>query len=89
MFFLECCCRFFDVSKDMLPEIRSSAETYGNIVDGPLKGLPISGVIVISGFFSMKDFNLFFFNLDMRQLGIIVHMISISALVKMKKKLNT
>ncbi|XP_053408205.1 glycerol kinase-like isoform X1 [Mercenaria mercenaria] len=38
-------CQFFEISKDMLPEIRSSAETYGNLVDGPLKGLPISGIL--------------------------------------------
>lgn len=28
----------------MLPEIRSSSEVYGHLVDGPLTGLPISGV---------------------------------------------
>jgi len=37
--------RFFDVEKVLLPEIRSSAEVYGTLVDGPLKGLPISGVL--------------------------------------------
>lgn len=38
-------CQFFEISKDMLPEIRSSAETYGKLVDGPLQGLPISGIL--------------------------------------------
>ena len=31
----------------MLPEIRSSAEVYGSLVDGPLKGTPISGVSLV------------------------------------------
>ena len=35
---------FFDVHKAMLPEIRSSAEIYGKISSGALKGIPISGV---------------------------------------------
>ena len=38
------CCRFFDISPTVLPEIRSSSEVYGNLMDGPLKGLPIAGV---------------------------------------------
>ena len=37
-------CSFFDVHKAMLPEIRSSAEIYGKIYSGALKGIPISGV---------------------------------------------
>lgn len=37
--------RFFEVENVLLPEIRSSAEMYGTLTDGPLKGLPISGVL--------------------------------------------
>lgn len=37
-------CNFFDIDKNLLPEIRSSSEIYGNIAQGPLKGVPISGV---------------------------------------------
>lgn len=37
-------CRYFDISMQMLPEIRSSAEIYGKIAIGPLKGITISGV---------------------------------------------
>jgi glycerol kinase len=33
------------VPRAMLPEIRSSAETYGHMADGPLKGLPIAGIL--------------------------------------------
>ena len=40
-----CLRRFFDVEKVLLPEIRSSAELYGTVNEGPLKGLPISGVL--------------------------------------------
>ncbi|KAH3868573.1 hypothetical protein DPMN_031723 [Dreissena polymorpha] len=38
-------CKFFGVEKTMLPEIRSSAEVYGTLTEGPLKGLPISGIL--------------------------------------------
>ncbi|XP_071095510.1 glycerol kinase 3-like isoform X1 [Haliotis cracherodii] len=38
-------CRFFDIPKQILPEIHSSSEIYGHAVDGPLKGLPISGIL--------------------------------------------
>ena len=38
---------FFDINPNMLPEIRSSAEVYGSLVDGPLKGTPISGVSLV------------------------------------------
>ncbi|KAL4228636.1 Glycerol kinase 3 [Mactra antiquata] len=38
-------CQFFDINQSMLPEIRSSAETYGHLFDGPLKALPISGIL--------------------------------------------
>ncbi|KNC99544.1 glycerol kinase [Spizellomyces punctatus DAOM BR117] len=36
---------FFDVKKEVLPEIVSSAEVYGNIVGGPLAGIPIAGCL--------------------------------------------
>ncbi|MDD9139403.1 MAG: glycerol kinase GlpK [Candidatus Cardinium sp.] len=38
-------CAFFDIPKEILPEIRSSAEIYGNILDGPLKGIPLAGCL--------------------------------------------
>ncbi|XP_070548110.1 glycerol kinase-like isoform X2 [Ptychodera flava] len=38
-------CKFFDIPKSVLPEIRSSAEVYGTLKGGPLTGLPISGVL--------------------------------------------
>ncbi|XP_071806596.1 glycerol kinase-like isoform X1 [Asterias amurensis] len=38
-------CSFFDIPKSVLPEIRSSAEVYGNMVEGALKGVPISGIL--------------------------------------------
>lgn len=37
-------CRYFDIPMQILPEIRSSSEIYGNIAVGPLKGIPISSV---------------------------------------------
>jgi glycerol kinase len=37
-------CRFFGVPQKILPEIRSSSEIYGDITEGPLRGVPISGV---------------------------------------------
>jgi glycerol kinase len=33
------------VPREMLPEIRSSSEMYGNVCSGPLAGLPIAGVL--------------------------------------------
>ena len=36
--------RFFGIPMDILPEVRTSSEIYGNIVDGILNGVPISGV---------------------------------------------
>ena len=36
--------RFFNISMEILPKILSSSEIYGNLSDGPLKGIPISGV---------------------------------------------
>lgn len=41
-------CRYFDIPIQMLPEIRSSSEIYGNITIDALKGIPISGVSYIS-----------------------------------------
>lgn len=38
-------CKFFDVPIDLLPKIRSSAEVYGTLKDGALKGVPISGCL--------------------------------------------
>ncbi|KAJ1558842.1 hypothetical protein HK096_002255 [Nowakowskiella sp. JEL0078] len=36
---------FFGTKKSVLPEIRSSAEIYGTITEGPLFGIPISGCL--------------------------------------------
>ena len=41
-------CRYFDIPMQILPEIKSSSEIYGNIAVGPLKGIAISGVSYIS-----------------------------------------
>jgi glycerol kinase len=38
-------CADFDIPMSMLPEIRSSSEVYGEVADGPLKGVPIAGVL--------------------------------------------
>ncbi|KAK3588819.1 hypothetical protein CHS0354_028468 [Potamilus streckersoni] len=38
-------CSFFDIPKEILPEIRSSSEVYGHLCDGALKGLPVSGIL--------------------------------------------
>ena len=38
-------CRYFDIPIQMLPEIRSSSEIYGNITIDALKGIPISGIL--------------------------------------------
>nr|KAG5703569.1 hypothetical protein BaRGS_000954 [Batillaria attramentaria] len=38
-------CRFFDIPKAVLPEIRSSSEVYGKMASGPLQGYPISGIL--------------------------------------------
>lgn len=35
-------CEFFQIPRDILPEIRSNSETYGFVVDGALHGLPIA-----------------------------------------------
>ncbi|WAR04293.1 GLPK-like protein, partial [Mya arenaria] len=36
--------RFYGIDKKVLPEITSSAEIYGNMNEGPLKGIPLAGV---------------------------------------------
>ncbi|XP_071957327.1 glycerol kinase-like isoform X2 [Antedon mediterranea] len=38
-------CKFFDIPMPILPEIHSSAEVYGNLSKGVLKGLPIAGIL--------------------------------------------
>ncbi|ESO93953.1 hypothetical protein LOTGIDRAFT_209470, partial [Lottia gigantea] len=38
-------CKFFDIPKSILPSIHSSSQIYGHLVDGPLKNLPISGIL--------------------------------------------
>lgn len=38
-------CKFFDIPEHILPQIKSSAEVYGHIKDGPLAGVPISGCL--------------------------------------------
>ncbi|XP_052804749.1 glycerol kinase 3-like isoform X2 [Mya arenaria] len=36
-------CEFYGIDKKVLPEITSSAEIYGNMNEGPLKGIPLAG----------------------------------------------
>ncbi|TPX30068.1 glycerol kinase [Synchytrium microbalum] len=38
-------CRFFGISKSILPKIVSSAEVYGVMASGPLKGVPVGGCL--------------------------------------------
>ncbi|XP_014227883.1 glycerol kinase isoform X1 [Trichogramma pretiosum] len=38
-------CRYFNIPMQYLPQIRSSSEIYGKIRIGPLKGIPISGIL--------------------------------------------
>lgn len=35
----------FGIRREILPEIRSSAEFYGEVKDGPLQGVPIAGIL--------------------------------------------
>ncbi len=42
-------CRTLDIPLSVLPTIKSSAEVYGKMSDGPLKGIPLSGVSRIIG----------------------------------------
>jgi len=37
--------KFFGVDKKCLPEIVSNSQVYGKMVDGPLKGVEIAGLI--------------------------------------------
>jgi glycerol kinase len=37
--------RAFSIPVQMLPEIRSSSEIYGHVASGPLKGVPIAGIL--------------------------------------------
>lgn len=37
--------RFFGLKESILPKIVSSSEVYGNVANGPLKGVPIAGMI--------------------------------------------
>ncbi|XP_057324291.1 glycerol kinase-like isoform X2 [Microplitis mediator] len=38
-------CRYFDIDMNLLPEIRSCSEIYGEITVGPLSGIPITGIL--------------------------------------------
>lgn len=38
-------CRYFQIPSNILPEIRSSSEIYGQITEGPLRGVPISAIL--------------------------------------------
>ncbi|KAI8049663.1 hypothetical protein BDF22DRAFT_646694 [Syncephalis plumigaleata] len=38
-------CGFFGIPKSSLPEIRSSAEIYGKVSDGPFAGVPLAGCL--------------------------------------------
>lgn len=33
----------FEIKRDMLADIKSNAEVYGHVSEGPLKGVPIAG----------------------------------------------
>jgi glycerol kinase len=37
--------KFFDLRSSILPKLVSSSEVYGHIADGPLKGIPIGGLV--------------------------------------------
>lgn len=38
-------CEFFGIKMEILPEIKSSAEVYGKVSEGPLKGIEIAGIV--------------------------------------------
>lgn len=38
-------CDFFGIDMDVLPTIKSSAEVYGKVEEGPLKGVEIAGIV--------------------------------------------
>lgn len=40
-------CHFFQIPMSMLPRIRSCAEIFGYVYEGPLKGIPIAAVSLI------------------------------------------
>lgn len=40
-------CNIFEIPKKILPKIKSSSEIYGYLSETVLKGVPISGVILI------------------------------------------
>lgn len=37
-------CHFFQIPKSILPQIRSCAEIFGYVYEGPLKGIPVAAV---------------------------------------------
>lgn len=37
--------KFFDLRSSILPKLVSSSEVYGPIADGPLRGIPIGGLV--------------------------------------------
>jgi hypothetical protein len=43
-------CRYFGIPHDVFAEVRSTSEIYGHIKDGPLAGVPISGVMKFIGY---------------------------------------
>jgi glycerol kinase len=43
--------RFFGIPASILPEIKSSAEIYGQVGDGALQGIRIAGVSTLDGNF--------------------------------------
>jgi glycerol kinase len=37
--------RAFSIPRQILPEIRSSSEVYGHVAEGPLRGVPVAGIL--------------------------------------------
>jgi glycerol kinase len=37
--------RAFNIPREILPEIRSSSEIYGEVQEGPLRGVPVAGIL--------------------------------------------
>ncbi|HJZ65928.1 MAG TPA: glycerol kinase GlpK [Candidatus Acidoferrum sp.] len=37
--------RAFEIPREMLPQVRSSSETYGSVAEGPAGGVPIAGIL--------------------------------------------
>lgn len=52
-------CNFFNIPMSVLPEIRSSAEVYGEFKDGILKGIPIAGCLGDQQVNNNKEGNLY------------------------------